>query len=113
MDEDGSRVWQEQEGIRRKVLAAFQGHDIDLFLFGSRAAGESRANSDYDIGYYSDNPIAPNLIVTLKEELEELPIPAKVELVDFQKVTQKFIEIAIHKNKVIVWKQKEKNSLFT
>ncbi|KAB2953610.1 nucleotidyltransferase domain-containing protein [Heliorestis acidaminivorans] len=63
-----ARIWHEKEAIRQKVISAFKGKDADLFLFGSRASQNYRANSDYDIGYYTDEKVSSSMLNKLKEE---------------------------------------------
>ena len=112
LDPDGVTVWHEQAAIRRLVLAAFANIDADLFLFGSRAKGEAGPYSDYDIGYYTTDTISPRQIAQLAEQLEEMPIPARVDLVDFSSVSTDFRALVLQ-NEVKIWRQQTKNSLFT
>ena len=111
LDKDGITVYHELEAIRQMVLAFFQEMDADIFLFGSQARGEAGKYSDYDIGYDTDGKISSSGLSLLKESLEELPIPAQVDLLDFKEVPEKFAEIAI-KGGVVIWKQKLRNSRF-
>ncbi len=112
MDKDGVTIWHEKEVIQRMVLKAFESCDADLFLFGSRASGEASDRSDYDIGYFADSLPRPSILACLKEDLEELPIPAHVELVNFKDLPEEFIRLVVEK-KVELWKKKSENSLFT
>ncbi|MHB1421569.1 MAG: nucleotidyltransferase family protein, partial [Bacillota bacterium] len=66
--------------------------------------------SDYDVGYDADKPVEGTLLADLKHELEELPIPAKVDLVNFCGATEEFVHQAL--KKVEVWKKKRRNSFF-
>ncbi len=109
--EDGVTVYHEREAIKLTVLDAFNNVDADIFLFGSQATGRAHEKSDYDIGYYTDEKISANIIIELKEKLEEMPIPAQVDLVDFTRLSAEFVQIAL-KGGVEIWKQKRKNSLF-
>lgn len=111
-DDDGKTVWHEKEAIRRLVTGAFSDRHADLFLFGSRASGESWAHSDYDVGYWTDQPLTASQLSLLQEELEELPIPANVELVDFRRVPEEFKRIVLECKKIEIWKKRSKNSLF-
>ncbi|KKM11032.1 hypothetical protein SY88_10590 [Clostridiales bacterium PH28_bin88] len=100
----------EKEAIRRRVLEAFKDIDVDLFLFGSQVDGAAGPFSDYDVGYDADEAVPGMLLATLKQELEELPIPGKVDLVDFRGAAGEFTQHAL--KKVEVWKKKRRNSLF-
>ncbi len=109
--DDGVTVYHEREAIKISVLAAFITIDADIFLFGSQATGKAHARSDYDIGYYTEEKVPIHIIVHLKEKLEDMPIPASVDLVDFSTISEEFKRIAL-KGGVEIWKQKQKNSLF-
>ncbi len=111
LDEDGITVYHEQEAIKKSILNAFVNVDADIFLFGSRAAGTAHEKSDYDVGYYAEDGLTANALSDLKEKLEEFPIPARVDLVDFAVLAPEFIKIAV-KGGVEIWKQKKKSSLF-
>ncbi|SFM14650.1 nucleotidyltransferase domain-containing protein [Pelosinus propionicus] len=112
LDEDGFTVYHEQEAIKRTILNAFIHTDADIFLFGSRATGMAHEKSDYDLGYYAEDGLSVDLLAELQETLEEFPIPARVDLVDFAVLSPEFIKIAV-KGGVEIWKQKRKNSFFT
>lgn len=110
--EDRITVYHEKEAIKRTVLQAFEQFDADVFLFGSQATGREHEKSDYDIGYYTNERIPVQILAYLEETLEEMPIPARVELVDFSMLSPEFVRIALQGG-VKIWKQKRKNSLFT
>ncbi|KKM12984.1 hypothetical protein SY88_00790 [Clostridiales bacterium PH28_bin88] len=107
---DGITVLHEKEAIRRRVLEVFKDVDADVFLFGSQVDGAAGPFSDYDVGYDADEPVQGPILAALKHELEELPIPGKVDLVNFRGVAGEFAQHAL--KKVEVWKKKKRNSLF-
>jgi predicted nucleotidyltransferase len=107
---DGITIVHEKEAIRRRVLKAFKDIDADIFLFGSQVAGSADLFSDYDVGYDAAEPVAGSLLAALKYELEELPIPGKVDLVNFGGIAEEFAQQAL--KKVELWKKKSRNSLF-
>ena len=110
--DDGITVYHEREAIRMSVLEAFANIDADIFLFGSQVTGKAHAKSDYDVGYYAEEKVPIHIIVDLKEKLEDMPIPASVDLVDFAATSEDFRLVAL-KGGVEIWKQKQKNSLFS
>lgn len=112
LDPDGVTVWEESEGIRRLVLRAFEGMDADVFLFGSRVTGGASEHSDWDVGYRCTHVVPKARLAELREDLERLPIPGEVELVDFADVPAAFQRLVLAKG-VQVWKRASKNSLFT
>lgn len=73
-----------------------------LFLFGSRALGTAFAVSDIDIGIKGELPLPFALLSHLHEKIDELNLPLKVDLVDFQKVSLEFAEHAM--KGAIIWK---------
>ena len=112
LGEDGLTVHHERDAICQKVLEAFDGLDADLFLFGSQAQGTAGERSDYDIGYWATEKIPPGILASLAEQLEEWPIPSRVDLVDFSLVPDSFVKIALQGG-VEIWKKRRRNSLFT
>jgi predicted nucleotidyltransferase len=50
-----------------------------VYLFGSRARGDARWNSDFDL--WIDADIDPSVLVTIDELLEESFVPFHVDLV--------------------------------
>lgn len=67
------------------------------FIFGSRALNNNRLFSDVDIGIISDQKIKGSLWENLEEELENSPLPYRINLVDFQTVSEQFKKIALKK----------------
>ena len=113
LDMDGVTVWHEKEEIRRLVMDAFSNCDADVFLFGSQASEGASSGSDFDVGYWADPPLSASRLALLREKLEELPIPAHVDLVDFRSVHEEFMRIFLEENEVRIWKKRSKNSIFT
>lgn len=111
-DRDGITVWHEREAIKHMVLEAFSDCDADIFLFGSRATRKVRERSDYDVGYSADHSPRPSRLAQLKEELEDLPIPSHVDLVNFQAVPDEFFKMVFKKRQVEIWKKRSRNSIF-
>ncbi len=78
--------------IARKYL------DIDryhLFFFGSRINGQGSERSDIDIGIEGTGPIEDKTFFALKEEINKLPTLYKFDLVDFQKASDAFRQVAL------------------
>ena len=79
---DGKTILHEKEGIRRMVMKVFSNIDADIFLFGSQVKGDVTIASDYDVGFYAGKTVSGSTLALLKGELEELPIPGRVDLVE-------------------------------
>ena len=60
---------------------------IEILLFGSRAEGNSSMISDYDLAIRSKDELSETILSTIKEELDNSNIPFKVDLVDYNKVS--------------------------
>jgi predicted nucleotidyltransferase len=67
-----------------------------VFFFGSRVTGRCDERSDIDIGL--EGPEIPSHIkIQIEEELENLPILYKIDLVDFRKASEEFKKVAKEK----------------
>jgi predicted nucleotidyltransferase len=92
------------EQTRELVLRITAELDCTVILFGSRARGEQRRNSDIDIGFSGlSEPEFTRVRDRLLSELEDSVIPHHVDLVNIDTVPGSFREVAM--KKVIVWKQ--------
>lgn len=102
-----------------QVEAAIQNsiaHHLDVdetlvFLFGSRAAGQGRPGSDYDIGLYRGRPIPLVTIAKIKDELEDYPIPVNIDLVDFSTVSEPFKQLAL--STITIWNRPKRGLTLT
>ncbi len=88
--------------VKKTVLDIMSGEDIQIILFGSRARGDFNRFSDIDIGILPKNEYNKMKLTILKEKLEDMNIPYKVEVVDISKVSQIFLEKVLKEGKV--WK---------
>jgi hypothetical protein len=77
-------------------------HEINVYLFGSRATGRARSRSDVDIGLLSEKPIGAKIVADLKNHIEESSIPYKVDVVDLNRVNDDFRKKAL--KGAISWK---------
>lgn len=96
--------------VKQILEKYFDDLDCDLFCFGSQATQKQTKKSDYDIGYFTDEHLSPTQRENLREDLENLDIPVKVDLINFKEVSEDFKAMAL--KKVILWKKKSQNSLF-
>jgi len=89
--------------VKDKILELFKDTSAKVFLFGSRARGEYRRGSDFDIGIESiDSKIFQRLKIQFEDFREESIVPYKVDLVLFDKVNPNFKNEA--KKGAIIWK---------
>ena len=87
----------------KKMVIDFLKYDkVKIILFGSRARGDNYISSDIDIGIIPYGKFEGEKITLLKEKIENLNIPYKVEIVNLMEVSKKFKQEAL--KKVVIWK---------
>jgi uncharacterized protein len=73
--------------VRRIVLSGLGSLKASVYLFGSRAVGTGRENSDIDVAVLPLEPLAPGTLAGIREALEESHVPWRVDLVDLSTAT--------------------------
>lgn len=66
------------------------GADYHAYLFGSRARGNARPMSDWDIGMVGPTPVRGALLEEIREDFEELRTLHRVDVVDLATTTEGF-----------------------
>lgn len=94
------------EIAKNHVLSLIDKKSTSVFLFGSRADGTFRPDSDIDIGFLGDCKIDYLLFNKIRIALEESNVPYHFDLVDFYSVDDSFKKIAMEN--IIIW-NKSKN----
>ena len=89
--------------IKELVLDYLKDEEVKIVLFGSRARKDSSIFSDVDIGVMSYGKLDETRLILLREKVENLNIPYKVEIVNFSEVSPEFKEEALRE--IIVWKE--------
>ncbi len=92
-------VLQRASAIAQKYLADVRG--VEFFLFGSRASGKYNPTSDYDFGIIAPSKLDIGKFFALKDELEEIPVLQKIDVVDFSNVPERFKAVAAQHTKVL------------
>ena len=90
------------EMIKTLILNTFRDDDVRIMLFGSRARGDFDRRSDIDIGIIPRNICDRIKLITIKDKLEDMNIPYKVDVVDISRVSKTFRKKAIEEGKI--WK---------
>jgi uncharacterized protein len=72
-------------GILRRILLPYASSINRVGLFGSRATGKYRSNSDIDMVIYG--PMDQDAINSLKTQFDESYLPVKVDLVIYHLIT--------------------------
>ncbi|MEW6102992.1 MAG: nucleotidyltransferase domain-containing protein [bacterium] len=75
---------------------------LKIVLFGSFARGENYSGSDIDIEIIPKEKISEKKIPLLRERIEDLNIPYKVEIVNLDETSMDFKNLAL--KDAIVWK---------
>jgi len=88
--------------LKSLVVSSLKEERIKIVLFGSRARKDNDTASDVDIGLIPYGKVDKRKVVLLKEKIEDLNIPYKIEIVDFSETSPDFIKDAM--KGAIVWK---------
>lgn len=78
------------EAYIRQTLREHIPSQTRIYIYGSRANGDNRWNSDYDL--WIDGEISGRILSELIEELEESFVPFRVEIVTTPQLTGRFGE---------------------
>jgi predicted nucleotidyltransferase len=66
-----------------------------IFYFGSRVAGNNFERSDIDIGIEGPKEIPGNIMVEIREDIDNLPTLYSFDVVDFGNVSREFRDAAM------------------
>ena len=88
--------------VKEVVITFLKDEKIKIILFGSRARGGNNRCSDVDIGIIPFGKFNEERITLLKEKVENLNIPYKVEIVNLSEVSEEFKTEAMRN--AVVWK---------
>jgi uncharacterized protein len=90
------------EKIKEVFLEFLKDEDVKIVLFGSRARGDFVNTSDVDVGIIPGKGFDRKKLILLREYVDELNIPYKIEIVDFSTVSGDFKQITL--KETTVWK---------
>ena len=90
------------EKLKEIILKFLKDEDVKVVLFGSRARGEFLNTSDVDVGIIVGKGADRKKLILLREYIDELNIPYKVEIVDFSTVSEVFKNMVL--KEAVVWK---------
>ena len=102
MSEEIDKVLNPLIKLKEVFLEFFRDEDVKVVLFGSRARGDFANTSDVDVGLIIGDGVDRRKLVLLREHIEEMNIPYKVEIVDFSTVSEEFKKMAL--KGAVVWK---------
>ncbi len=82
-------------GVLQEAADELDGFHV--FLFGSRARGDARSRSDFDVGVLGSEPLPLGTFSRLAERFENLPTLYSVDWVDLRRTSAAFRESALAK----------------
>ncbi|MEW5691854.1 MAG: nucleotidyltransferase domain-containing protein [Candidatus Hydrogenedentota bacterium] len=88
--------------LKNIILNFLKDENVKVILLGSRARLNNYNNSDIDICIVPYNDFNQNKITLLREKLEDLSIPYKVEIINFNEVSEDFKREILKEH--IIWK---------
>ena len=75
--------------------------EYKVFFFGSRVLGKGSERSDIDVGIEGPKEIPSPIFLEIQEEIENLPILYKIDVVDFKRVSLEFKKIALQSTEAV------------
>ena len=90
------------EELKEVVTKFLSDYDVKVILFGSRARKDYHTGSDVDIGLIPYSVLDQTILTLLREKVEQLNIPYKVEIIDFSKTSESFQKEAL--KEAVIWK---------
>jgi len=88
--------------LRDAVVGFLGAENVRIFLFGSRARGDNSVVSDVDIGVVPGEGFRKEKLALLREFIENLNVPYKVEIIDISEVSEQFRAEALKDS--VLWK---------
>ena len=67
--------------------------EYKVFFFGSRVVGSGNERSDIDVGIEGPDEVSYEIMAKIRDEIDNLPILYKIEIVDFAKVSPDFYKV--------------------
>jgi predicted nucleotidyltransferase len=94
------------ESVRKLAATAFAREPrVEVFLFGSRAAGRGDPRSDIDLGVDLGHPVDLETMSGLRDAFDDLPILQKVDIVDFATLDEAFRRVALERRVLLFERQ--------
>ena len=92
------------KGVLQELYHLFDQHltgKVKILLFGSRATGNHRPDSDVDLALSSDEDRS-NQINELNKAISQAELPLAVELIDYHEASEETLN-RIHNEGVVIW----------
>jgi len=85
-----------------RVILAKHLSSCEIRAFGSRISGNNQPYSDLDLALISNKPLPLETLAELKFDFEESDLPFRVDLVDWQRISEEFREEINNRNEIIL-----------
>lgn len=83
------------------IIKVLKKYDVEkAVLFGSRARGDNRENSDIDIAFYTDNK---EVFHFLKDEMDQIDTILKIDLFDAKNIKKQPLLDGIKKDGITIY----------
>ena len=87
-------------GTIKRILAEYVG-DCEVRVFGSRVMGTAKNHSDLDLTVVAPNKIKRRTKMLLREAFEESDLPFRVDVIDYNAISDEFRAIINAKYEVL------------
>ncbi|UCC99598.1 MAG: nucleotidyltransferase domain-containing protein [Phycisphaerales bacterium] len=84
----------------KRILAAYVA-DCEVRAFGSRSNGTATKHSDLDLAIVGEGRLERRVKTLLREAFEESDLPFRVDVIDYNAVSQEFRAVIEQKYEVI------------
>lgn len=95
------------EKEQERIGAALEAHEAveSAALFGSRALGCARPESDIDLAVYGDIP--DEVLCRIAGDLEELPLPYRFDVQAYTAIRHEGLRRHIDRHGVVIYRRKQ------
>ncbi len=93
--------------LKNIINDVFEGEDVTVILFGSRAREDYLETSDMDVGILPNKEMNKGKITLFRERLENSNIPYKVDVVDLSQASKEFTDQVL-KEGVVIWESQKR-----
>jgi len=90
-----------KEDIREIIARYLDSNLYKVFFFGSRVIGKGNERSDIDIGIEGPKKVPDVLMSKIQDDIDDLVILYKIDVVDFSDVSDDFHKVASEKREYL------------
>lgn len=86
------------------IVARHAGEGVRVLLFGSHAKQNASETSDVDLAIDAGKPLSFEVMIQIKEDVENLPTLRSIDIVDFHNVGEKLKNSILNSHKEVCMK---------